>query len=300
MTEFVSNAATSAFIELFAFMTNYEFESRMSFDFSQHETSDRLSARKRILNQKVVNIIDKMKNIWKFIKKKLVNTQKMQKKYADKHKTFLFEYELEDMIWLFIKNIKNERSFRKLNHKWIQFYKIKKLLKNVCQLNLFLSIKIHDIFHISLLRFAAIDFLIDQIQSSSFSIIIDEKEKYEVNDILDRRYHYEKLQCKIVWIDHFLDRAWYSTKNFENFKNIIKNYHQRYFKKLEFELRLIAIIEAMLSQWIRNEHENAKRFVQNVLNKMKTKMKESDRKRFNKDSFEKNLESAFINTFDRH
>jgi hypothetical protein len=117
MTKFVSNAAISAFTELFAFMTNYEFESRMSFDSLQHETIDRLSAKKRILTQKAVIIIDKMKNIWDFNKKKLANTQEMQKKYANKHKTFSFEYELEDMIWLFIKNIKIERSFKKLNHK---------------------------------------------------------------------------------------------------------------------------------------------------------------------------------------
>ncbi len=300
MTKFVSNATISAFIKLFAFMTSYEFESRMSFDSSQHETRNRLSSRKRILIQKIVIIIDKMKNIWNFIKKKLANTQEMQKKYADRHKTFSSEYKLEDMIWLFIKNIKIERSFRKLNHKWLESYKIKKLLKDVCQLNLSLSMKIHDTFCISLLRFAATDFLTDQIQSSSSSIVIDEKEEYEVNDILDSRYHYEKLQYKVVWIDHFSNRAWYSTENFENSKNILKNYHQRYSEKLESELRLITIIETMLSQWIKNKHENAKRLIQNVLNKMKAEMKESDRKRFNKDSFEKNLESALINTFDRH
>jgi hypothetical protein len=216
MTKFVSNAAISAFIELFAFMTNYEFESRMSFDSLQRETNDRLSAKKRILTQKVVIIIDKMKNIWNFIKKKLANTQEMQKKYANKHRTFSSKYELEDMIWLFIKNIKIERSFRKLNHKWIESYKIKKLLKNACQLNLSSSMKIHDTFHISLLRFAAIDSLIDQIQSSSSSIVIDEKEKYEINDILDSRYYYEKLQYRIAWIDHSSNRAWYSAENFQN------------------------------------------------------------------------------------
>jgi hypothetical protein len=58
--------------------------------------------------------------------------------------------------------------------------------------------KIHDTFHISLLRFAATDSLTDQIQSSSSSIVIDEKEEYEVNDILDSRYHYEKLQYRVV------------------------------------------------------------------------------------------------------
>jgi hypothetical protein len=300
MTEFASNAATSAFIELFAFMTNYEFEPRMSFDSPKSETSNRLSVKERVLTQKTITIIEKMKNIWDFIKKKLANTQEMQKKYADRHRTFSSEYKLEDMIWLFIKNIRIERSFRKLNHKWIESYKIKKLLKDVCQLDLSLSMKIHDTFHISLLRLAATDLLTDQIQSSSFSIVIDEEEEYEVNDILDSRYHYERLQYKVVWTDHSSDRAWYSAENFEHFKNILKNYHQRYSEKFDSALRLIVIIEAMLSQWIRNEHKKAKQLVQDVLNKMKAKMKENDRKRSSKDSFEKNFESALINTFDRH
>jgi hypothetical protein len=162
--------------------------------------------------------------------------------------------------------------------------------------------KIHDTFHISLLRKVAIDLLIEQIQSSSSSIMTDEQneKKYEIDDILNSRYHYEKLQYRIVWIDHFSDRAWYSTENFEHFKNILKNYHQRYSEKFESELRLVVIIETMLSQWIRDEHKKVKQLIQNVLNKMKAKMKENDRKRSNKDSCEKNLESALINTFDRH
>jgi hypothetical protein len=79
MIEFASNAITSTFIELFVFMTNYEFESRMSFDSSNIDISDRLSARKRILTQKANTIIDKMKNIWEFIQKKLVMHNKIKK-----------------------------------------------------------------------------------------------------------------------------------------------------------------------------------------------------------------------------
>jgi hypothetical protein len=73
------------------------------------------------------------------------------------------------------------------------------MMKEACQLNLSFSMKIHDTFHISLLRFAATDSLIEQIQSSSFSIIVENEEKeYEMNDILDSRYHYEKLQYRIA------------------------------------------------------------------------------------------------------
>jgi hypothetical protein len=111
---------------------------------------------------------------------------------------------------------------------------------------------------------------------------MNDEEKYEVNDILNSRYHYEKLQYKVVWSDHFSDRAWYSAENFEHFKNILKNYHQRYSEKFESELRLMIIIDAMLSKWIRNEHKKAKQLIQNVLNKIKAKIKENDRMRSKK------------------
>jgi hypothetical protein len=286
MTEFAFNAAISVFTELFAFMTNYEFESRMSFDLVSTEKS----AKERILSKKTFDIIEKMKNIWKFIKRKLANTQEAQKRYADQKRTSASEYKLEDMMWLFTKNIKIERSSRKLNHKWIESYKIKKILRDACQLNLSQSMKIHNIFHTSLLRSVVTDSLTDQVQSSSPSIVVDEKKEYEMNDILNSRYHYDKLQYRIVWIDHSSDKAWYSKENFQKHsKEILNDYHRRYFSKLESNLRLIVIIETMLSQWIRNEHKEAKQLIQDVLNKMKTKMKENDRKRSSKNSSEKNL-----------
>jgi hypothetical protein len=193
-------------------------------------------------------------------------------------------------MWLFIKNIKTERSSRKLNHKWIELYKITNVLKNACQLNLSVFMKIHNIFHTFLLRKAAIDSLIDQIQFSSFSIVVNDEKKYEIDDVLDSRYHYEKLQYRVVWIDHSSNRAWYSAENFQNHSKKIRNdYHQRYSTKSESKMRLIAIIETMLSEWIRSEHKEAKQLIQNVLNRMKSEMKENDRKRFSKDSFETNL-----------
>jgi hypothetical protein len=271
-------------------MTNYEFESRMSFDSSDSNdvAREKLSVRERVLTQEIADITDKMKSIWEFIKKKLTNTQKSQKRYVDQKRIISFDYVVENTVWFFIKNIKTKRSFKKLNHKWIESYKIKKILKDVCQLNLSSFMKMNDTFHTFLLRSAATNSFIEQIQQWSLSIVVNEEEKYEINDILDSRYHYNKLQYRIVWIDHFSDRAWYSTKNFEHSKNILADFHQRYSQKFESDLRIIVIIETMLSQWIKDEHKEAKQLIQDVFNRMKSEMKESDRKRTNKDSFETN------------
>jgi hypothetical protein len=58
--------------------------------------------------------------------------------------------------------------------------------------------KIHNIFHTSLLWLIVTNSLIDWIQSSSSSIVVNDEEEYEVNDVLNSRYHYDKLQYKIV------------------------------------------------------------------------------------------------------
>jgi hypothetical protein len=156
-----------------------------------------------------------MKDIWKFIKQKLVTTQKFQKYQANKIRKNSFDYKVEDLVWLSIKNIKTNRSSKKLNHKMIDFYKVLKVLKEACQLELSQSMKIHDTFHIFLLRSASTDLLIEQIQSSSSSIIVNEEKKYEVNDILNNRYHYNKLQYRVLvemmWIEstsHHSNSGW--------------------------------------------------------------------------------------------
>jgi hypothetical protein len=61
MTEFASNAAISVSIKLSVFMTNYEFESRMSFDLSTKD--NQASSRERILTRKNSDIIAKMRSI---------------------------------------------------------------------------------------------------------------------------------------------------------------------------------------------------------------------------------------------
>ncbi len=147
--------------------------------------------------------------------------------------------------------------------------------------------KIHDIFHISLLRKIATNFFTEQIQSSSSSIMINEKEKYEIDDVLNNRYYYEKLQYKIVWIDHSLNKVWYSTKNFQNHsKKVLNDYHQRYLNKSKSTLRLITLITLMTKHfyWL----QQAKNLIKDILNKIRTKIKKNKKYQ------------TFINTFNRH
>ncbi len=190
----------------------------------------------------------------------------------------------------------------------IDFYKILKILKKASQLNLFSSMKIHNNFRILLLRSIFIDSLTNQMLSWSFSIIVNEEEEDEMNDILNNRYHYNKLQYRVSWIEHSSNNVWYSAENFDHAKKIIENYHARYSTKSEFALRRNEAHTANVIIWINKistliekELVKTRRFL-NQTKKMTKDILMKMNEKYQAKNQEKNYlikRIAFINTFDR-
>jgi hypothetical protein len=93
MTKYAFNAFILIITQMFLFLINYEFESRMSFDhvkFEKNTIKDRVN---RFKERKIVFI---MKNIWKFAKKHMKKNQQNQIIYADKHKISTSNYQMKD------------------------------------------------------------------------------------------------------------------------------------------------------------------------------------------------------------
>ena len=111
----------------------------------------------------------------------------MQTQAADRHRKNVEEYKIGDKAWLLTKNINTEKPSKKLDHKMIGPFTIKQLVGTSYQLDLSTSIKIHDVFHPSLLRKASTDPLPGQHNDPAPPVIVNNKEKWEVNDILDAR-----------------------------------------------------------------------------------------------------------------
>ena len=101
--------------------------------------------------------------------------------------------------------------------------------KATFKLELSSRMKIHPIFHISLLTPYHINILPERVQSSSSSIIIEGFEEFEVEEILDSRIHYNKLQYFIDWKDYQSDEwIWESIEFLKNAKDAITHFHTRY------------------------------------------------------------------------
>jgi hypothetical protein len=191
---------------------------------------------------------------------------------------------VRDQIWLFIKNVQIDRSSRKLDHKMLRSFKILKKKDSSYKLNLSNEMNIHSIFHISLLRKNSQNFIFDQIISSSSSIIIDDKKEFDVEDIINsrliKRILNKRLQYVIRWIEHSSNRKWYSIKNFENAKEILTDYHQRYFDKSSshsfiIQSLFISLMTHLINSfsWIQKNIQKARNMIENILNKMKKEMR---------------------------
>ncbi len=80
---------------------------------------------------------------------------------------------------------------------------------------------IHSIFHVSLLKF-----WYSHDENLKLQIIlVEEKEKWKIEKILDQRIKKEKIEYLVQWIDSsFYENFWKSMKNLSNAKKIIENY----------------------------------------------------------------------------
>ena len=227
MTKFAINECHSITTEIFFFLITKNFNLRISFDIVNLSTT---ITQERILKRKAVDIFDEMKNIREFIIKNIQKVQKQQIKHANRHKKNV-KYEIKNLVWVSTKNIMINRLFKKLDHKMIESYSIIKIVDSFYQIQLFETVRIFDTFHFSLLRKASMNSLSEQINELSSSIIIDDEKKWEMNDILNVRRHYRRIQFLIKWKNHDENETWYNSKKFQNAKKIVKNFYEKYSNK---------------------------------------------------------------------
>jgi len=139
-----------------------------------------------------------------------------------------------DMVWLLPENIRTTRPCKKLDYKKIGPFKIlAKIGGSAYKLDLPRSMRIHNTFHISLLELYNDDKLPSQKTQPPPPIIIEGEPEYELEQIVDSRLHYGKLQYRAKWTgyppEH--DKVWYPYDDFENTSIAKQQFHQRYPRK---------------------------------------------------------------------
>ena len=91
--------------------------------------------------------------------------------------------------------------------------------------------KIHDVFHPSLLQKASADPLPGQHNDLAPPVIVDNEEEWKVNDILDARKKGEKKrvggkkQYPVKWKRYDKDKEWYDASGFEHSKEVVNDFY---------------------------------------------------------------------------
>ena len=119
---------------------------------------------------------------------------KTQTKYYNR-KHLSYHFKVENLVKLFIKNLKLKQSSKKLSSKFADSFRVEELVRSQAyRLSLFqLYNKIHSIFHVSYLKpyFRRKDD--NSILKLILSKLIDDEEQYEIEEIIERQKRKNEL-----------------------------------------------------------------------------------------------------------
>jgi len=136
--------------------------------------------------------------------------------------------EVGDEVWLLRCHVKTFRPSTKLDFKCLGKFRIlQKVSTYAYKLDLPAFMKMHLVFHVSLLEPAATDPLPGQIQPPPPPVIVDDEPEWEVDEIVDSRLCVRTLEYLAHWIG-FDKLTWEPANMFANAPSIVKRFHTAY------------------------------------------------------------------------
>ncbi len=229
MIEFVNNNILFSVIFLTLFLMNKNFHSHISFnsDIIEYE-----STHERLQINWVKNISEQMNKTLIFAHEALIKTRKQMMNQANKHRKKI-NYKIESKMFLNERNIITAKFFKKLNDKMLNFFQIIDFIDSFYKLKLFKTMYIHNVFYSELLCLVVNDSLSDQKNEFSESIMINNEDKWEIDDILNFQWYQRWLQYQVKWKNYDNDLNWYNADDneFINTQEMIDDFHIKYSRK---------------------------------------------------------------------
>jgi hypothetical protein len=133
-------------------------------------------------------------DIWTQFISNLEEAQKKYKENVDKHHKDQPNFKVKDQVWFQWQNIKITQLSKKLDYQKLGLFTIVKQINIVAfQLKLPNSMKIHSMFHVSLLEPYHVTTILGKTHKPPPPIIINGEQEYEVEEILNSRISHFQL-----------------------------------------------------------------------------------------------------------
>ena len=220
LAEFSYNNSSHSATKMSPFMANFGYHPVFSLSAPQN-TAQVPAAESLITNLKnthihlVENIKTAVKSYEKFYNKKVMQQP---------------DFPIDSKVWLIRRNITTTRPSSKLDYTKLGPFKIiKKVGNRAYKLELPENIKIHPVFHVSLLEPVIEDNIPGRAHELPLPVMINNSEEYEIEQILDSRLYRRKLQYLVDWKGYDPSaRSWEPVENLDNSIELIREFHERY------------------------------------------------------------------------
>lgn len=220
MAEFSANNQVSASTKATPFFANFGFHPRFTVTIKPTDkTPPSLDAK---------DFAGKMLELHEYLRTNIRTAQDQQEQATNAKRTPAPVYNIGDMVFVSAKNIRTTRNSRKLDWKKLGPFPIKAIVSPYAyRVDLPRSMKMHPVFHVSLLDPAAQDPVPGQIQPPPPPIIVEQEEEYEIEEILDsRETRNNGLQYFVKWTG-YTDPTW-EPATYHNDTAAVDIFHAQY------------------------------------------------------------------------
>ena len=224
LAEFTYNNAQHTSTKTSPFYANYGYHPRCTLKVTSSDDD-------RTVNPAAENLLEKLKTIHSDLREHLQAAQTAYKAQYDKHVKDTPSYKVGDLVWLSRKNINTTRPTKKFDYRRLGLYKILEVIREsklAFKLELPHQMKIHPVFHASLLHPYRPNTIPGRTQPPPPHVEIEGHEEYEVKEILDSRIRRNRLEYYIDWEGYLpSERTWEPAEDVRNAATAVKDFHTR-------------------------------------------------------------------------
>jgi hypothetical protein len=221
LAEFTYNNSIHSSTNTSPFFANYGYHPRFNLKIINQE-----------INPAAETYIDVVRRLHIAMQEEIKSAQEAYKKFYDRARIETPPYEIGQKVWLIRKNIATNRPSLKLDSKKIGPFKILNFVGEsnlAVKLDLPPSMKLHPVFHVSLLEPYYASNIPGRSQTPPPPIEVDGQDEWVVKEVLDSRVQRNKLQYFVEWEGYGeADRTWEPSENLENCPDLVNDYHLKY------------------------------------------------------------------------
>jgi len=165
---------------------------------------------------------DRLSELDFYLRSEMTWSQATYSEQANKSRISSPKLEVGDEVWLLRRNVQTTRPSTKLDFRRLgKFRMLQKVSSHAHKLDLPPYMKVHPVFHISLLEPATTDALPEQVQPALSPIIANDEPEWEVDEIVDSQFRSRTLKYLACWVG-FDELTWEPADLFANAPSVVK------------------------------------------------------------------------------